>query len=307
VKSKEHAFMSEALLNCGPIEYDDTGGDLPVVVFIGGLFIGTSLWDGVVADLRADLRCIVPRLPWGAHRHPMRRDADLSISGQTRVLADFIDHLSLNDITLVESDTAMAQLLVTFRPQRLGRVVFCSSETADNYPPGLPGQAAALIAKLPGGVNIAMQQMRFRAFRHSPIGFGRMAKRPIPEDVVKDWLAPVLTQRAIRRDATKYLRSVRSSRSALKEATERLHTFDRPTLVVWATEDRVMPLDQGKKLAESLRSSRFVEIADSYTLIALDQPRLLAGEIRRFISETATSTNPLSRGVEPTGFSAPHP
>jgi hypothetical protein len=199
-------------------------------VLIGGLFIGISLWDGVVADLRRDFRCIVPRLPWGAHRRPMHPDADLSLSGHTQILADFIDHLSLNDITLVESDSAMAQLLVTFRPQRLGRVVFCSSETADNYPPGLPGRAAALIAKLPGGVNFAMQQMRFRAFRHGPIGFGRMTKRPIPDDVIDDWLKPVLAQRAIRRDAAKYIRSIRPSRRALKEATERMHFFDLPAL-----------------------------------------------------------------------------
>ena len=222
--------MPEAILDFGTIEYDDTGGDLPVVVLIGGLFIGISLWDGVVADLRRDFRCIVPRLPWGAHRRPMHPDADLSLSGHTQILADFIDHLSLNDITLVESDSAMAQLLVTFRPQRLGRVVFCSSETADNYPPGLPGRAAALIAKLPGGVNFAMQQMRFRAFRHGPIGFGRMTKRPIPDDVIDDWLKPVLAQRAIRRDAAKYIRSIRPSRRALKEATERMHFFDLPAL-----------------------------------------------------------------------------
>jgi pimeloyl-ACP methyl ester carboxylesterase len=219
--------------------------------------------------------------------------------GQTKILADFLDHLGLNDITLVESDSAMAQLLVTLHPQRLGRVVFCSSETTDNYPPGLPGRAAALIAKLPGGVNIAMQQMRFRAFRHGPIGFGRMTKRPIPDDMVDDWLKPVLGQRAIRRDAAKYIRSIRPSRRALKEATERMHSFDRPALVVWATEDRVMPLVEGKKLAQALRTSRFVEIEDSYTLIALDQPRRLADEVRHFVAETSSLTSPHSNGVEP--------
>jgi pimeloyl-ACP methyl ester carboxylesterase len=109
--------MPEALLDSGAIEYDDTGGDLPVVVLIGGLCIGISLWDGVVAGLRNDFRCIVLRLPWGAHRRPMHPDADLSLSGHTQILANFLDHLDPDDITLVESDSAMAQLLVTYRPQ----------------------------------------------------------------------------------------------------------------------------------------------------------------------------------------------
>jgi pimeloyl-ACP methyl ester carboxylesterase len=148
------------------------------------------------------------------------------------------------------------------------------------------------MAKLPGGVCLAMQQMRFRTFRHSPIGFGLMAKRPIPDDVVDDWLEPVLTQRAIRRDVAKYIRSVRPSRLALIEATERIHSFDGPTLVVWATEDQVMPLAEGRKLAQALRTSQLIEIEDSYTLIALDQPIRLVGEIRRIFSETNASPDP---------------
>ena len=56
------------------------------------------------------------------------------------------------------------------------------------------------------------------------------------------------------------------------DAAEGLHGFDRPVLVVWAAEDRVMPLEHGRRLAELLPQGRFVEIADSYTLIPEDQP-----------------------------------
>jgi pimeloyl-ACP methyl ester carboxylesterase len=69
--------------------------------------------------------------------------------------------------------------------------------------------------------------------------------------------------------------------------------------VVWATEDRVMPLAEGEKLARALGTTQLVEIPDSYTLIALDQPKRLAGEIRRFFAETRTATSPHSNGVEP--------
>ena len=56
------------------------------------------------------------------------------------------------------------------------------------------------------------------------------------------------------------------------DAAERLPGFDRPALVVWASEDRVMPPEHGRRLAELLPHGRLVEIADSYTLIPLDQP-----------------------------------
>ena len=58
-------------------------------------------------------------------------------------------------------------------------------------------------------------------------------------------------------------------------------------MVVWASEDRVMPLEHGRRLSELLPDARLVEIADSYTLLPLDQPARLAGVIREFVLESA--------------------
>jgi pimeloyl-ACP methyl ester carboxylesterase len=69
--------------------------------------------------------------------------------------------------------------------------------------------------------------------------------------------------------------------------TERLRTFDRPALVVWATEDRMMPPDHGRRLAELLPKGRLVEIPDSYTLVPQDQPAELTRVLREFLTDTA--------------------
>jgi pimeloyl-ACP methyl ester carboxylesterase len=66
------------------------------------------------------------------------------------------------------------------------------------------------------------------------------------------------------------------------DAADCLPGFDRPALVVWASQDRVMPPEHGRRLAELLPQGRLVEIADSYTLIPLDQPARLAEAIRQF-------------------------
>jgi pimeloyl-ACP methyl ester carboxylesterase len=44
-----------------------------------------------------------------------------------------------------------------------------------------------------------------------------------------------------------------------------------------------MPPDHGRRLAESFPNSRLVEIADSDTLVPIDQPAALAEELRAFI------------------------
>jgi pimeloyl-ACP methyl ester carboxylesterase len=65
-----------------------------------------------------------------------------------------------------------------------------------------------------------------------------------------------------------------------------LPEFKHPALVVWASEDRVMPPEHGARLAALVPEGRLVEVEDSYTLIPLDQPARLAEIIAAFTSAT---------------------
>jgi pimeloyl-ACP methyl ester carboxylesterase len=78
------------------------------------------------------------------------------------------------------------------------------------------------------------------------------------------------------------LRAAAADRGLLVEAAGRLPGFDRPALVVWASGDRVMPLEHGRRLASLLPQGRLVEVDDSYTLIPLDQPAQFARIVREF-------------------------
>jgi pimeloyl-ACP methyl ester carboxylesterase len=278
--------MPEVELSAGTISYEETGSG-PTVVLLHGLAMDGSLWRHVVSDLGPDHRCVVPTLPLGSHRRAMRPDADLSFGGHVRLIAELLERLDLRDVTLVQSDMGFAQLLAASHPGRVARLVLCSCEAFDNYPPGLPGRILGLAARAPGGLNALVQPLRFRPLRRSPMALGRMAKRPIPHEVTDGWLRPLFTQRQIRRDLTKYLRAAIADRGVMAAASEGVASFARPALVVWASEDRVMPPEHGRRLADLLPAGRLVEIADSYTLIPEDQPRELAAAIRNFIAETS--------------------
>jgi pimeloyl-ACP methyl ester carboxylesterase len=276
--------MPEIELTAGTIEYADTGGDGSIVVLLHGAMMNGSLWRHVVAELRAGHRCVVPELPLGGHRRPMRPGADLSFPGLVGIVVELIERLGLRDVTLAGNDSGLMQLVAVARPDLLARLVITSCEAFDNCPPGLPGRGLLAAARVPGGINALAQPMRLRPLRRLPMAFGWMAKRPIPHAITDDWLRPVLTQPAIRRDLRSWLRS--ADTGAFAAAAERLRAFERPTLVAWAAEDRVMPPEHGRRLAALLPDARHVEIPDSYTLIPEDQPAPLATAMREFVATT---------------------
>ncbi len=123
-----------------------------------------------------------------------------------------------------------------------------------------------------------MQHMRLRPVRRLPIAFGWLTKRG--DAATARWMKPLLQQRDVRRDTVRILRAAAAEKNILLDAAECLPTYDRPALVVWASDDRVMPPDHGRRLAELLPRGRLVEVPDSYTLIPLDQPARLAASIR---------------------------
>ena len=111
-----------------------------------------------------------------------------------------------------------------------------------------------------------------------------MAERPVPYELVRRWYRPVLTDRQVRRDLAKFCRTVR--KDTYLEAAERFGEFDRPVLVAWGAEDRMMPPATGRRLAELFPRGEYVEIPDARTLVPLDNPRALSAQLRRFIKET---------------------
>jgi pimeloyl-ACP methyl ester carboxylesterase len=280
--------MKQIELSAGTIEYQDTSGDGPALVLLHGLMMDASLWDGPIADLAVDHRCIAPTLPLGAHRHAMRAGADLSLPGIARLVAELVDRLGLRDVTLVGNDTggALVQLLMSDGTVGVDRVVLASCDAFDNFPPGLTGKALMLTGKLPPPMfGLFMQQMRLRAVRRLPVAFGWLTRRG--DAATARWIKPVMTQPEIRRDAVRMLRAAAADTGLLLRAAECFPGFDRPALVVWASEDRVMPPEHGRRLAEVLPQGRLVEVDDSYTLIPLDQPAKLAQVIREFTRASA--------------------
>ena len=284
--------MSELHLPQGTVHVRDTGNrEGPVIVFVHGLLVDGTLWRKVVPRLEDRFRCIWPDWPLGSHRTPMDPAADLSPRGVAHLIADALEALDLHDVTLVGNDTggAIAQLLVTERPERVGRLVLTNCDAFDNFLPPL-FRGFQVLARIPGGLTAALQPMRVRSLRRLPIAYGLVTKRKVDHAVTDAWLRPFLTQAGVRRDTGKLLRGI--SRRDTLAAAERLGAFDRPALMAWAREDRSFPVAHAHRLAAILPQGRVEEIADSLTFVSEDQPERLAELIAGFVGPEGYAAAP---------------
>lgn len=272
-------------LAAGPVGYLEVG-EGPTLVFTTGVPMNESQWRKVLPRMTG-YRCIVPILPLGGHRRPMKPDADLSGRGVARLLGEFCAALELDDVTLVLNDWGGGQyVLLEPEGRRIARLVLVACEAFDNFPPPSARPMAAL-ARVPGGIWLLTRLMRIAAFRRARFGYGGMAVHPIPDEIVLDWFAPATRSRAIRRDFAKFASSAPPRAVQLRWSAQ-VGRFEGPVLVVWATADRLMPREHGRRLTELFADAQLVEVADSGTLIPEDQPERLAAELHRFLIDTAS-------------------
>src|SRR4051794_30457248 len=273
----------EVQLSAGTIRYHDSGEGTPIV-FVHGLLANGLLWRKLVPELEGSARVIVPDWPLGSHTKAMNPDADTSPRGVAHLIAEFLEALELEDATIVGNDTggAICQVVVTERPDRVGRLVLTNCDAFQDFPPTMfKGMVAA--AKVPGGLKALLAPMRSAAMRKTPMAYGMLTKRPIPDEVTEAWVRPALDDAGVRRDAVKVLKGM--SPDVTLAAAERLHTFDKPALVAWAPEDRFFPIAHGRRRATLLPQGRLAEIPDSRAFVSEDQPERLASLIREFVRE----------------------
>jgi pimeloyl-ACP methyl ester carboxylesterase len=276
-------------VEAGTVEYHEAGDpNGPPVVLLHGLLMNHAQWSRTLPLLPNGFRYLLPVLPLGGHRIPMRADADLTMPGMVRLLADVLDALHLRDATLVVTDWGGPLFLTDVgRDARVSRLIVCPSEAYANFPPqGPPGFAAWAASRTTGTVALALRQMRVRWLRDRFFVFGMMAARSIPRDVVQAWTAPGIADVGVRRDLVKYCRT-RFDAGELIRATERLADFDGDVLVLWA-RNRVFPSAHAESLA-ALTGATLRWIDDAKVLVMLDQPERTATEIGSFLTATAGS------------------
>lgn len=266
--------IREVPLSTCTIRYRECGRG-PAVIFIHGFVVNADLWRNVAPQVAAaGYRTIAPDFPFGSHEIPVP-DADLTAPGIAAMVAEFIERLDLDDVVIVANEFGgvVAQILMGDHPDRIRATVLVDVDSFEYYPPPILAYLVPM-AYVPGFARVLASAVRVPLIARLPIAFGWAAKRPIPNDILESNMRSVRTTRAIRKDIHRFLREV-DTRYTL-EAAQKLPTFDKPVLIVWATDDKIFPISLGRRLHAILPNSTFVSVEDSYTWMPEDQPDVLS-------------------------------
>ena len=265
----------EVQLPAGTIRYREAGTGKPVV-FVHGYLVDGRLWDGVVDRLSDRFRCLAPDWPLGAQQVAMNPGADLSPPGLARLIADFLDMLALEDVTIVGNDSggALSQILAANHPQRIARLALTNCDTHENFPPGV-FKAMPPLAKLPGGMLVLSAPFRIPAVARR--AFAPFARTTIPGELVASWMRPATQDKNVMHDLKKVTAGM-NKRHTLA-AAKKLQTPNIPLRLLWAPGDKYFPIKYAERLAAEVPKAEIVQIQEAKTFVPLDQPERVADEI----------------------------
>ena len=265
--------IPEVELGAGRLHYHDRGSG-PCVLLVHGLFVNGTVWEPLVRLLERHARCVIPDLPLGAHAIPMN-GADLSPPALAAILAEFIERLQLTDVTVVGNDTggALCQILCAHHPDVVDRLVLTNCDAFEHFPPAVFRPIEAAGASVPGLIAGLDLLLRMPWFRRAALTAVPVTIRPLPDDVLAAWFAPLRNSR-IRAALQTVLQGI-SARHTV-EAAEQLAHFPRPALIAWGARDRFFPLSDAARLTQTLPRARLEVIDNARTYVQFDQPRRLA-------------------------------
>ena len=246
------------------------GGSGPPVVLLNGWTASGLVWPaGLVDELERDHRVVrIDNRGSGWSRHAPRPYTIADLARDTRLV---IDRLGLERPTVVGLSMGgmIAQELAIRWPDRVGRLVLLGSRppSPEDTPPPAHVRPVAGHARRQAS---ACGRSSARGGRRWPgPGFG--AEHPEAVDAMAEAIARRPTPRFAVLDQARAI--------AAWHGAHRLRRITAPTTVVHGTEDPLMPVRNGMRLAQLIPGARYVELPGVGHLVPYEAPTAVASLI----------------------------
>jgi len=261
--------------NDGTELYYEAGGppDGETVAFVEGLSYGTWMWNWQREALESEYRTVV----WD-NRGTGRSDAPEGPYTAAEMASDL--EAVLRDARVERAHVVGASLggmiaqqyaLDYDRTRSLS--LFCTSPGGAEAVP-IPEETRAKMLAVPDGLDEA-ETVRYRM---KPAFTDRFwAENPDVIDRIVDWRLDT--------DPSDEAYEWQAAAAAAFDASDRLGELDLPALVLHGTGDRVLPVENGRLLAEQLPDARFEAIEDGPHLVFVERADQVNDRLREFLDD----------------------
>ncbi len=257
----EKSFLSTSF---GNIAYLETGAaGKPPVLFVHGIPTSSYLWRHVLRFLQNDFHCYAPDLMGLGDTAIDPDTTELHMDAQAEMLVEFMKELGHEQFALVCHDQggAAAQIIAARMPEKLTCFVITDCVCYDNWPvpfirrmqqffrlPVLP----ALMGRK-GATDWVPTQLGLTGMRR-----GLYDPSKITPEIVREYLRPLSGNAAERKRVKKFFLAGDPRYTQL--AVEGLKRFEKPTIVIWAAEDRYLSPSWGRKLFDDIPGAERFEL-----------------------------------------------
>ena len=239
----------------GRIAYSEQGNG-PVALFVHGVLLNGHLWRHQLTHLSDVRRCIAVDLL--AHGDTeIGPDQDVSVTANARMLAEFLDALSIEQVDVVGNDSGggIAQIFAASHPERVRSLTLTDCDAHDNWPPEAFKPFLAMAAK--GGLSATLNAMLSdKNVYRSPAALAAAYEHPdrVTDDSIEIYLRPLVRTEQRTRDLQRFLAAFDNKHTLAIEA--RLKTLKVPTMIVWGTDDVYFDVKWSRWLAETIPGTR---------------------------------------------------
>jgi pimeloyl-ACP methyl ester carboxylesterase len=242
----------------GRISYMEQGTG-PVALFVHGVLLNGHLWRHQLAQLSDIRRAIAVDLL--AHGDTeITPDQDVSVTANARMLNEFLDALTIDQVDLVGNDSGggIAQIFAATHPERVRSLTLTDCDAHDNWPPEAFKPFLAMAAG--GGLRGTLEAMLAdKSIFRSPQALGPAYEHPerLSDDSIDTYLRPLVRTEQRTRDLERFLAAFDNKHTLAIEG--RLKTLKVPTLIVWGTDDVYFDVKWSRWLADTIAGARRVE------------------------------------------------
>ena len=265
------------------VNYVDYGGPgepgLEPAVFVHGLGGCWQNWlENIPRAAAEGRRALALDLP-GFGFSEMPSD-EISISGYGRVVNSFCDQLDLGEVVLVGNSMGgfiSAETAIQF-PARVARVVLVSAAgvtTSDLRSRPIMAGARVVAAVATRTAAMSERVVRRRHVRH--LVFNSFIRHPTR---IRNELLYEITRGSRRPGFLDALRAIMDY-----DFRDRLPEIDCPTLIVWGTEDMLVPSSDADEFERLIPQSRKVIFRDTGHMAMLERPQTFNDCLMEFLAE----------------------